>query len=141
METVNTLTTLHFAGDVTEDFQGPSIPTESDRVVINLRGVRRINSAGVRGWIVWCQSALTGKSLTFENCSFSVIQQAASIANFLPGEVTSYEVPYFCEACDTNFNKMVATNAPLPTTDTCPNCGKSMELDFPGSLLEVFHNS
>lgn len=123
------------SGTLSEDFPAPPIPGAATRVRVNLRGVQRINSGGVRAWIHWLGSAPSHVEWVFEECSFPVVQQGTTIANFLPGQVTSYLAPYFCDACgDENLVLVRAPNLPAEHR-ACAACDEQATLDYPIDAL------
>lgn len=123
-------------GAITEetDFSGV-VSAAQDRVVLNLAGVLRINSCGVREWIGFLQR-LTDKPATveLEQCSPVMVRQLSMIATMRgTASVSSILVPYFCEECDdertTPLTITEGTMPSLPESTKCPDCGNEMELD------------
>lgn len=130
-------------GEITEesDFSGV-VTAAKDRVVLNLAGVQRINSCGVREWIGFLQR-LEGKTDTveLEQCSPVMVRQLSMIATMRgAAAVTSILVPYFCEECDDErtlpLDLVPGQRPALDETAPCPTCGKDMDLDdTPDSYL------
>lgn len=123
-------------GEITEeaDFSGV-VSAAKQRVVLNLAGVQRINSCGVREWIGFLQR-LEGKAETveLELCSPVMVRQLSMIATMRgSAAVTSILVPYFCEECDDERTlplELPAGERPtLAETAPCPSCGGQMDLD------------
>jgi hypothetical protein len=105
------------------------------RVSINLRGVRRINSFGVRSWIDAVRRVAAECALEFIECPPPVIDQMNMVAGFLGrGKVLSFYAPMACEGCgseqDVLFRVVDVKNAgsKLPSVG-CAKCGKPMEVD------------
>src|SRR6185503_2403667 len=69
------------------------------QVSIDLGGVRRVNSLGVRRWIEFVR-ALQGKTVSLTRCSPAVVELLNSIHEF-KGHATiqSILLPYSCEQC------------------------------------------
>ena len=134
-------TAVILSGNITEaakfkpllDVQGP--------VRIDLAGVQRINSIGVRGWLTFVQQAETaGMDLVFERCSPAMVQQMSMISNFVGtrSRVASLIAPYYCEACRNEHLQVVQVTpgVPLqvPPHIPCTKCGAQMQLDEPEDM-------
>lgn len=136
---------IEFSGPVDEhaDFSivqvGQEVPLTFD-----LEKVTRINSLGIRTWMVWFAKNAAGRSLTFRSCPKIVVDQFNMVANFLPKSavVESFFVPYFCETCSheqavllqagTDYLQATASSPPtfnLPPTPVCEKCSVAMDLD------------
>ena len=82
-------------------------PQESfSRLVVDLKGVTYIKSAGVQAWIRWTKElgAWAGEStITFRKLPKIMVEQANNVRSFLPDnyEIESFFLPLFCEECDT----------------------------------------
>ena len=77
-------------------------------VKINLDGIQRINSCGIREWIKWVATAQNSK-IIYNNCPRFIIDQINMVQGFLPtnAHVESFYVPYYCEVTDAEENKLV----------------------------------
>jgi len=105
------------------------------RVHISLKGVRRINSFGVRAWIDAIRRVPAEANLEFIECPPPVIDQINMVAGFLGrGKVLSFFAPMTCDKCDVEINQLFQTaevkknNSKLPAVK-CPKCGGGMEVD------------
>ena len=104
-------------------------------IQVNMRGVRRINSYGVRAWLdVIRQLPITAK-LSFVHCPPPVVDQCNMVAGFLGhGRLESFYAPMTCAECDEQIDQLFETEAcrkngnKLPKTP-CPRCGRPMEVD------------
>jgi anti-anti-sigma regulatory factor len=69
---------------------------------IDCRGIKRINSTGVKNWINFFQTlSAKGVAVHFHNCSTAIIDQFNLVANFnAGGTVESLDVPYSCVSCE-----------------------------------------
>ena len=79
------------------------LPTKDQELLVNCKGVPRINSVGVKAWIQYFKS-LQEKSVKFrfEECSTAIVEQINLISNFTCGApVDSIFVPFSCENCKT----------------------------------------
>jgi hypothetical protein len=106
-------------------------------VAIDLGGIRRINSAGVREWIEFVRNLPEVSELRLIGCSKVSVAQLNLIENFRgPARVESFWAPYSCtcgnereillEAHDAA--QVVRTRVPSPPPVVCA-CGRVMELD------------
>lgn len=105
------------------------------RVSINMRGVRRINSFGVRSWIDAVRKVPGDCTLEFTECPPPVIDQMNMVAGFLGrGKVVSFYAPMACEGCSAEQDVLFrlvdvkAAGGRLPGV-RCAKCGKPMEVD------------
>jgi hypothetical protein len=84
------------------------------RVELDLEGITRINSCGVREWVNFVRD-LEVKRLTFDRCSPSVVGQINAIYNFRgDAEVRSFFAPYVCEACHADEYKLLEPAVHFP---------------------------
>lgn len=77
-------------------------PRIGDRAVtMDLSGVERITSAGVREWILFMRGLPQGKQYVWDPGAPVMIKQASAIVGFLGGAtVESFLYPHYCPACD-----------------------------------------
>jgi len=107
-------------------------------VDLELDGVTRINSCGVREWVNFVRTLDDVKSLRFARCSPTVVLQLNTIYNFRgQARVSSFLAPYVCEACHVDEYKLLdvaehfgerGPNAGVPAF-RCPRCGGAMMFD------------
>ncbi len=110
------------------------IPGEG--ATIDLSGLTRINSIGVREWMDFVTS-LTPRPLRLERCAPVFVDQLNAIANFRGhAEVRSVLASFECMSCGTQSSVDVVIRRAFPTGDTrhfigpaCEQCGRPMELD------------
>ena len=109
-----------------------------NRVIVNLKGVTRINSCGVRDWINAIKILAESCEVEFEECSCSVMDQLKMIANFLQsGEIKSFYAPYVCHACNKRHEVLLSIEEHFPDPEAreahaapgaqCPDCSGDME--------------
>lgn len=74
-------------------------------LIVNCKGVTRINSVGVKTWIRYFQNLkMQQKSFKFIEVSYPLIEQLNMISNFsCGGEVESILLPFSCIKCQTEF--------------------------------------
>lgn len=104
-------------------------------VQISMKGVRRINSFGVRTWIDAIRKVPDGATFEFLECPPPVIDQMNMVAGFVGrGKVTSFFAPMVCEACEHEEDKLflvadIQANGAKLREVKCPKCGDPMEVD------------
>lgn len=105
---------VRLTGSIEEsvDFEKVIGPVSGD-LVVNCKGVPRINSVGVKAWIKYFQALQQkGTKLTFEECSTAIVEQINLISNFTcGGTVDSIFVPFSCETCKSELVGLFKTEA------------------------------
>lgn len=94
---------LALEGSIDEDAEFPVVDTNTVKsVIIDLNGIRAINSVGIREWLAWIRPLSQGVAITLERCPKAMVLQFNMVDGFLPpkAKVSSFYVPYFCEKCD-----------------------------------------
>ena len=119
--------------------EGSELPDLADKVgnggklLINLSGVERVNSIGVRDWIAWL-AALDARGVrpALVQCSPQVVAQMNLVKDFASTAfVKSFQVPYRCEECAKyvlqviNLSEMEGRPGKAPA-QPCDVCGKPM---------------
>ena len=140
--TVEDVTFLKVSGVVDEDNTlAKSLKKIDGRtVVIDLSGVDRINSCGVRDWVNWLNDLdAKGKQVVLVKCSPCIVNQVNLVNNFVGrGKVKSFFAPYFCPRCDVeqlkllqveDFAGMDRPRAPDVRGDACQQTRCEMEFD------------
>jgi hypothetical protein len=139
---------LRFCGFLNEEFIitkvlerirafSPSKPP-GPKVVIDLSGLTRMNSLGVREWILFLEQ-LPHSSLEFSGISEVFLQQGVIVPELLGSRsplVRSFEAPYFCEQC--NQRKLLTLRpaelarnggALAPPARACEKCNSKLVFD------------
>lgn len=129
----NGLTRVTIAGTIDEDADLSPLAQLSGSVELDLAGVRRINSIGIRDWIDAMRALSERCSVSFVRCSRAIVEQLNMIHGFLEHHtVRSFFAPMRCEACDRDvdqlFDRQEVAKDGLPEVP-CPSCGVPMELD------------
>ncbi|MEK6579174.1 MAG: hypothetical protein AABZ55_08100 [Bdellovibrionota bacterium] len=109
---------------------------DSKKVAFGCKEIRRLNSAGVRGWIIYFENLKKrGIQFRFFECSPTIMEQVNLIRNFRSGApVDSFYLPYLCTGCKAQFQQLVMTDELIKNklevpTLTCPKCKSPMNFD------------
>lgn len=113
----------------------PLLQLGSKPIRVHLRGVRRINSFGVRAWMDAIRRVPITTQLSFVHCPPPVVDQCNMVQGFLGhGKLDSFYAPMTCAECDEQIDQLFETEVcranggKLPATP-CPRCGRPMEVD------------
>lgn len=134
IESRNGVTWVSLTGNIDEGADFAPVTRLPGPLVIDLGGINRINSLGVREWIHFVKEReAAGIDLTFERCSPVMVGQVGMISNFMGkrSRIKSVLVPYVCPACSTETLGLfeVMPGAEVPLSAPCPKCQQAMELD------------
>jgi anti-anti-sigma regulatory factor len=124
------------SGDFNEasEFEALVHELKGKRAVVDLRGVRHINSTGVRGWVQFVAMMNgNGGALELERCSVAFVAQINMIAGFARGcRVVSFAANFVCPDCgavEVAYLPATAESlAVLQQTRPC-DCGGAREFD------------
>lgn len=125
------------SGVIDEDVDFAAHPLSGfQRVDINVRSVKSINSCGIREWIKWLSSAGSA-AVTYHECPKMIVDQINMVQGFLPtnGKVASFFVPYFSEQAGTEKNvlftygKEFTESGVTPPAGVKDDGGNAMEMD------------
>jgi hypothetical protein len=127
---------VRIEGLISEDFDAREVPVElgtPERPLhIDLRGVLRFTSTGVREWIYFVRRLNPG-GFVLENCSVAFVQQMNTVLNLAPASaVKSLALPWWCEPCARIEDVMVSSESALAAVAAgrnCAVCGGEMMLD------------
>jgi len=123
------------SGEITEETDfGPILDLEGGRtILVDLGGVSRINSCGVREWLNFVTALQArGRKLILERCAPVIVTQLNTIYNFTGGgQVRSVLGPYYCPACDREESHLIdlTSSRHVPSAIKCPKCGGEMEFE------------
>jgi anti-anti-sigma regulatory factor len=130
------VTRISLAGDITEEARFDSVGPFTDQVVLDLSGIARINSCGVREWIQFIRAVPKGTRIAFERCPQTIVAQANMISNFLGGgRIRSFVAPYYCPKCDRAVEILLEAERdfsgkePKAPARTCDKCGGPLDFD------------
>lgn len=122
---------VRLRGEINEnaDFSELAVMLKGD-VDLDLEGISRINSCGVREWVNFVRD-LKVSSLRFARCSPTVVLQLNTIYNFRGrARVDSFLAPYVCEACHSDEYRLLRVEDHFPERGVRPmsapafRCGK-----------------
>lgn len=125
---------LKLSGIITESAEfSPLLESVTGRVRLDLSGIRRINSSGVREWIRFIEALSDGREVLLERCAVPIVQQLNMISNMAGrGHVVSVMLPYYCGECDEEITVLCELGDKVPDLAEslpCARCGGSMEFD------------
>ena len=100
-------------------------------VVLDVSGVIRINSYGVRTWCVFLSDLCDkSKSVHLEGVPPVFVQQANMIRSFFASAtIDSFFTPWCCPECESEENILHRVNDTIPETTPCRECKADMEFD------------
>ncbi len=137
---------LKFAGTIDEGFEGKKLgaTVAGDTLVLDLGGVKKISSFGIREWVDFIVTA--GKqvrSMILIECSPKVVDQFNMVANFAGGgRVFSFYAPFRCDYCDSEHRVLLQVDKDHETIKSmklaerpCPSCKEGMYFDEDGATF------
>lgn len=112
------------------------VPPSGDVVLYDLGEVRRITSYGVLLWVKALKE-VQAKYYGLTRCRPSIVRQINMVTGFAGrGEVLSIYLPYFCKACNREFERLLdlcahyaVAQAHSPPPERCPHCRADAEFD------------
>src|SRR5262245_9643303 len=135
---------LKFVGMIDEAFEGKKLgmTAAADTLVLDLGGVVRISSFGIREWVDFVTTA--GKhtrSMILVECAPKVVDQLNMVANFAgSGRVFSFYAPFRCDYCDAEHRVLLqidrdheAIKAMKLAERPCLSCDEGMYFDEDGA--------
>jgi len=138
-ELENDVTTLFLSGEINERTEFAAIfeDISTTALVVNLKGITRINSCGVRDWVNATKPLASRLKISYVECSRAIVDQLNMIVNFLSaGKIVSFYAPYFCEKCDAERDMLIEIDASYPEEEdreepsapelVCPECNAEM---------------
>ncbi len=130
---------LTLAGDIDENAELSQLFSHlGGKLEIDLAGVERINSCGVREWVHFLRQVDEGTTLRFSRCSPAIVNQLNAVSNFRgDAQIESFLAPYTCERCGADELRLllpsvhfVPLREPLVApVFPCEQCGDVMALD------------
>ncbi len=101
------ITLLSISGRLTETFKGEALGRElRGTVAIDLAGIERITSFGVREWLAMLGATRDVRRLYLLRCSEAVVNQLSMIRKFSGnGQIISFFAPYLCGSCGEQFDR------------------------------------
>ena len=130
------VTRIKVLGEITEDADFGTLGALEKQVVIDLGGIRRINSCGVREWVDFLKVLPQQSEITYERCPPPMMLQVNTVAHFLgDGKLTNFIAPYFCPKCSTGVDIVLDTHKDFPDRQpnvpprNCPTCSTELLFD------------
>jgi hypothetical protein len=124
---------VRLEGEIDETSDLRSVFEREGNVWLDLSGVARINSVGIRKWIEASRQAPPQLMLALERCAPPIVSQINMVPAFAAvGRVKSILAPYMCPSCGEELLELL-TMADLepepPPVRNCPACKQQMEFD------------
>ena len=125
---------VELSGEIDENADFPALARALDgEVELDLAGVTRINSCGVREWVNFVRTLPSITRLDLVRCPPAIVAQLNTIYNFRGrARVRSLLVPYVCEPCGVEEQRLVEVDAGRRVTlphFLCERCGGTLEID------------
>jgi anti-anti-sigma regulatory factor len=138
------ITLLKFSGTIDEAFDGKKLANsvDSEALVLDLGGVKKISSFGIREWVDFITAVgVRAKQIVLIECSPKVVDQLNMVANFAgSGRVFSFYAPFRCDYCDSEHRVLLDVAKDFESIKTqklaerpCPTCREAMYFDDDGS--------
>lgn len=102
------------------------------RLELDLSGVRRVTSFGVRDWIEACRRIPAGVTVVWERVSLPMVAQLGMVANFAgSAHVASFFAPYYCPKCDADVPVLLTPEAAPDGAParSCGTCGTALRFE------------
>ncbi len=148
---VNGVTVVTLRGKIDESFDGAALGKGlRGTVLLDLEGVDRITSFGVREWIEMTKAIAESTApieLWLARCSEPIVTQMAHIRSF-PGtaRLLSFHAPFLCNACGNAWMTTLdcerdatwlsgSARDPVHAVVACPRCGGAARLDDDPAFL------
>jgi anti-anti-sigma regulatory factor len=137
---------IKFVGTIDESFEGKKLgaTAAADTLVLDLGGVKKISSFGIREWVDFVTTAARhARQLVLIECTPKVIDQLNMVANFAGGgRVFSFYAPFRCDYCDSEQRVLLQVDRDFdaikglkPSERPCPACKESMYFDEDGATF------
>ena len=135
---------LKFSGTIDESFEGKKVARsiQADTLVLDLGGVKKISSFGIREWVDFISAVSKQvKQTVLIECAPKVVDQLNMVANFAGGgRVFSFYAPFRCDYCDSEQRTLMEVSKDFEAIKSmkladrpCPSCKESMYFDEDGS--------
>lgn len=125
---------IKIAGPLTEEADyTPALDGAASTVRVDLSGIVRVTSLGVRDWVLFLRALCADRTVTLERCSSLMVRQFGMVPSTLgEASVSTIMLPFFCEGCDDDREVLYEVTGSPPTEPpeaTCPTCGEAMDFD------------
>jgi anti-anti-sigma regulatory factor len=131
------------AGVVSEDSRFEIPDARGRRIVIDPRGVERMNSMGVRNWIHFIEQLQAhSPDIVIRHLPPVMVSQASMITTFVGrSRIESFLSPWFCPSCENTLEQLHSFHDDLPRAIACPRCRSPMELDWDRDAYLAFRTA
>jgi anti-anti-sigma regulatory factor len=137
---------LKFTGSVDESFDGKKLAAtvKCDTLVLDLGGVKKISSFGIREWVDFVMAvAKQAPKIVLIECAPKVVDQLNMVGNFAGGgRVYSFYAPFRCDYCDSEHKVLLTVDKDAEAIKSmklaerpCPSCKESMYFDEDGTTF------
>jgi anti-anti-sigma regulatory factor/DNA-directed RNA polymerase subunit RPC12/RpoP len=137
---------IKFVGTIDESFEGKKLgmTASADTLVLDLGGVKKISSFGIREWVDFVTTAARhARSLVLIECTPKVIDQLNMVANFAGGgRVFSFYAPFRCDYCDAEHRVLLQVDRDFEAIKSmklaerpCLSCKEAMYFDEDGATF------
>jgi anti-anti-sigma regulatory factor len=135
------ITCLRFHGTIDESFDGRRLAStiKTGVLLLDLGGVRRISSFGIREWSDFIAGVeRSADQVIAIECATRVVDQLNMVASFLgrKGQVFSFYAPYRCDYCDVDRRTLfhmdrdsAAIRSMRPPEQLCETCSRPSYFD------------
>ena len=88
-------------------------PQGGDALVVDLGGIKRLNSVGVRDWVNWLRAIRTKfRTVVLFDCPAPVMNEVNFVKNFAEGAyITTFVAPLFCLRCQKEEARILETRS------------------------------
>lgn len=133
-EIKNDGTLVLLKGRLTEESDfAPLLRQLKGTVTLNLAGMMRINSSGVRQWVNFMRDVPADVTVWLDKCPVAFVNQINMISTFLGHAVVrTMFVPCLCPKCESSQEVEVDVSSgkrPTLALPPCPDCGAPTEAD------------
>jgi len=82
---------------------------EGETLLVDMGGVKRLNSVGVRDWVLWLRALRPRwRAIVLFDCPPPVMNEVNFVRNFAEGAtITTFQVPLFCTTCQKEESRLV----------------------------------
>jgi hypothetical protein len=125
---------ISIKGQITETVDFNSLlHYNNTRLLLNLEGITRFNSSGIREWIHFITDLSSRNTVELHHCSSFFVYEMNMIANMRgSASIQSIMVPYFCSECESEASFLLLLDQEKPSFESerpCLKCGQMMEVD------------
>jgi len=92
---------------------GEAFPQGAEALVVDLGGIKRLNSVGVRDWVNWLRALRTKyRTVVLFDCPAPVMNEVNFVKNFAEGAyITTFVAPLFCTLCQKEEARVLETRS------------------------------